>query len=136
LFERIARIKRRDIPHECFRDRTMMSKWIDKFRARLVGALWRPHAAATDMSRVTLCSFEVNFSQTDFMPRVCCRVRYLWISQTLPLMAIVLWRAALILLVTLGTSAYEVGQRSVNFTLEISTREGVNLSLLAARNGV
>lgn len=27
--ERIARIKRRVIPHECFRDKTMMSKWID-----------------------------------------------------------------------------------------------------------
>lgn len=30
--ERIARIKRRDVPHECFRDKTMMSKWIDSNR--------------------------------------------------------------------------------------------------------
>ncbi|XDA97743.1 hypothetical protein AB1M95_16765 [Sulfitobacter sp. LCG007] len=27
--ERIARIRRRDIPRECFRDRLLMSKWID-----------------------------------------------------------------------------------------------------------
>jgi hypothetical protein len=27
--ERIARIKRRDIPRECFRDKAMMSKWIE-----------------------------------------------------------------------------------------------------------
>ena len=27
--ERIARLKRRDIPQECFRDKSMMSKWID-----------------------------------------------------------------------------------------------------------
>lgn len=27
--ERIARIKRRDVPQECFRDRGMMSQWID-----------------------------------------------------------------------------------------------------------
>lgn len=27
--ERIARIKRRHVPPECFRDRTMMSRWID-----------------------------------------------------------------------------------------------------------
>ena len=27
--ERIARIKRRDVPQECFRDRGMMSQWIN-----------------------------------------------------------------------------------------------------------
>ncbi len=27
--ERIARTKRRDVPRECFRDRTLMSRWID-----------------------------------------------------------------------------------------------------------
>lgn len=27
--ERIARIKRRHVPQECFRDRLMMSRWID-----------------------------------------------------------------------------------------------------------
>lgn len=27
--ERIARIKRRNVPDECFRDRGLMSKWID-----------------------------------------------------------------------------------------------------------
>ncbi len=27
--ERIARIKHRDVPQECFRDRGMMSRWID-----------------------------------------------------------------------------------------------------------
>ncbi|AXI49354.1 hypothetical protein C1J03_24940 (plasmid) [Sulfitobacter sp. SK012] len=27
--ERIARMKRREVPRECFRDRTIMSKWID-----------------------------------------------------------------------------------------------------------
>lgn len=30
--ERIARIKRREVPHECFRDKLMMSKWIDSNR--------------------------------------------------------------------------------------------------------
>lgn len=27
--ERIARLKRRDVPRECFRDRRLMSRWID-----------------------------------------------------------------------------------------------------------
>ncbi|SHF73620.1 hypothetical protein SAMN05444273_1114 [Litoreibacter ascidiaceicola] len=27
--ERIARIKRRQVPHECFKDRQLMSRWID-----------------------------------------------------------------------------------------------------------
>ena len=27
--ERLARIKRRAVPDECFRDRALMSKWID-----------------------------------------------------------------------------------------------------------
>ncbi len=27
--ERIARIKRRQVPQECFRDRGLMSRWID-----------------------------------------------------------------------------------------------------------
>ena len=27
--ERIARIKRRDVPRECFRDKGLMSRWID-----------------------------------------------------------------------------------------------------------
>ncbi len=27
--ERIARLKRRNVPDECFRDRALMSKWID-----------------------------------------------------------------------------------------------------------
>ena len=27
--ERIARLKRRDIPRECFHDKTLMSRWID-----------------------------------------------------------------------------------------------------------
>ena len=27
--ERIARMKRRNVPQHCFRDKTMMSKWID-----------------------------------------------------------------------------------------------------------
>ena len=27
--ERIARIKRRDVPQECFRDKQLMSRWID-----------------------------------------------------------------------------------------------------------
>lgn len=27
--ERIARIKRRAVPNECFKDRTLMSRWID-----------------------------------------------------------------------------------------------------------
>lgn len=30
--ERIARIKRRDVPRECFRDKGMMSRWIDSNR--------------------------------------------------------------------------------------------------------
>ena len=30
--ERIARHKQRQVPQECFRDRTMMSKWIDSNR--------------------------------------------------------------------------------------------------------
>lgn len=30
--ERIARIKRRNVPQECFRDRVMMSHWIDSNR--------------------------------------------------------------------------------------------------------
>lgn len=30
--ERIARIKRRDVPRECFQDRLMMSHWIDSNR--------------------------------------------------------------------------------------------------------
>lgn len=30
--ERIARIKRRAVPHACFKDRTMMSRWIDSNR--------------------------------------------------------------------------------------------------------
>lgn len=30
--ERIARIKRRDVPRECFRDKGMMSAWIDSNR--------------------------------------------------------------------------------------------------------
>ncbi|HBS51093.1 MAG TPA: hypothetical protein DEA05_13890 [Rhodobacteraceae bacterium] len=30
--ERIARIKRRNVPPECFRDRTTMSRWIDSNR--------------------------------------------------------------------------------------------------------
>ncbi len=30
--ERIARIKRRAVPDECFRDRKMMSRWIDSNR--------------------------------------------------------------------------------------------------------
>ena len=30
--ERIARIKRRTVPDECFRDRGLMSKWIDHNR--------------------------------------------------------------------------------------------------------
>jgi hypothetical protein len=32
--ERIARVKRRDIPQECFRDKTMMSRWIDGNKPR------------------------------------------------------------------------------------------------------
>lgn len=31
--ERLARVKRRDIPRECFRDRGLMSKWIDHNKA-------------------------------------------------------------------------------------------------------
>ncbi|MEM8870678.1 MAG: hypothetical protein AAGB10_12210 [Pseudomonadota bacterium] len=30
--ERLARVKRRDIPQACFRDRVLMSKWIDTVR--------------------------------------------------------------------------------------------------------
>ena len=30
--ERIARVKRRQVPQECFRDKTMMSRWIDSNR--------------------------------------------------------------------------------------------------------
>ena len=30
--ERIARIKRRAVPNECFKDRTLMSRWIDANR--------------------------------------------------------------------------------------------------------
>jgi hypothetical protein len=30
--ERIARIKRRAVPEECFKDRTLMSRWIDSNR--------------------------------------------------------------------------------------------------------
>ena len=30
--ERIARIKRRSVPDECFKDRTLMSRWIDRNR--------------------------------------------------------------------------------------------------------
>ena len=30
--ERIARIKRRDVPRECFRDKGLMSRWIDSNR--------------------------------------------------------------------------------------------------------
>ena len=30
--ERIARIKRRDVPRECFRDMGLMSRWIDSNR--------------------------------------------------------------------------------------------------------
>ena len=30
--ERIARIKHRDVPRECFRDKGMMSRWIDSNR--------------------------------------------------------------------------------------------------------
>ena len=32
--ERIARIKRRSIPRECFQDKVMMSKWIDGNKPR------------------------------------------------------------------------------------------------------
>lgn len=32
--ERIARLKRREIPHGCFKDRTMMSRWIDGNKPR------------------------------------------------------------------------------------------------------
>ena len=32
--ERIARLKRRQIPQECFRDKTMMSRWIDGNKPR------------------------------------------------------------------------------------------------------
>ncbi len=30
--ERIARVKRRAVPNECFKDRTLMSRWIDSNR--------------------------------------------------------------------------------------------------------
>ena len=30
--ERIARVKRRTVPDECFRDKTLMSRWIDSNR--------------------------------------------------------------------------------------------------------
>ncbi len=32
--ERIARLKRRDVPRECFHDKTLMSRWIDGNRPR------------------------------------------------------------------------------------------------------
>ena len=32
--ERIARLKRRDVPQECFRDKTLMSRWIDGNKPR------------------------------------------------------------------------------------------------------
>lgn len=32
--ERIARLKRRDVPRECFHDKTMMSRWIDGNKPR------------------------------------------------------------------------------------------------------
>ncbi|TMM51638.1 hypothetical protein [Sulfitobacter sabulilitoris] len=32
--ERIARIKRRDIPRECFQDKTLMARWIDGNKPR------------------------------------------------------------------------------------------------------
>ncbi|KKN34480.1 hypothetical protein LCGC14_0793430, partial [marine sediment metagenome] len=32
--ERIARLKRREIPQQCFRDKVMMSRWIDGNKPR------------------------------------------------------------------------------------------------------
>lgn len=32
--ERIARLKRRDVPRECFHDKTLMSRWIDGNKPR------------------------------------------------------------------------------------------------------
>jgi hypothetical protein len=32
--ERIARLKRGEVPPECFRDRALMSRWIDSNRPR------------------------------------------------------------------------------------------------------
>ena len=32
--ERIARLKRSEVPPECFRDRTLMSRWIDSNKPR------------------------------------------------------------------------------------------------------
>ena len=32
IAERLARLKRRNVPDECFRDRVSMSKWIDHSR--------------------------------------------------------------------------------------------------------
>jgi ABC-type nitrate/sulfonate/bicarbonate transport system substrate-binding protein len=69
------------------------------------------------------------------MPRVCRALFPIFvISQTLPLMAIALLAGrGGFDTVTLGTSAYEaLANGSVNFTHEVSTREGVN-SVLPGR---